>query len=71
MYNETWRLYSELCVPNDCTNSDIVKAYRTLAMKLHPDKEGGDPEKFKRLTAAYAVLKDTSKRNAYDRMGER
>lgn len=38
-------------------------------MKEHPDK-GGDPEKFKLVTAAYEVLSDADKRELYDRHGE-
>ena len=38
-------------------------------MKEHPDK-GGDPEKFKELTAAYDVLCDKEKRDLYDKYGE-
>lgn len=39
------------------------------AMKEHPDK-GGDPEKFKDLSAAYDVLSDPKKRERYDKFGE-
>ena len=38
-------------------------------MKEHPDK-GGDPEKFKLITAAYEVLSDKDKRDIYDEHGE-
>ena len=36
---------------------------------MHPDK-GGDPEKFKELSAAYDVLSDAKKRERYDKGGE-
>ncbi len=39
----------------------MKRAYRTLATRLHPDKAGGDPQKFKLLHSAYEVLSDTSK----------
>ena len=38
-------------------------------MKEHPDK-GGDPDKFKEITAAYEVLADREKRDLYDKYGE-
>lgn len=50
----------------------IKSAYRKLAMKYHPDKNGGckDHEaKFKAINEAYDCLKDPQKRAAYDRFG--
>ena len=38
-------------------------------MKEHPDK-GGDPDKFKEVTAAYEVLSDREKRQLYDDHGK-
>jgi DnaJ family protein A protein 2 len=38
-------------------------------LKEHPDK-GGDPDKFKEVTAAYEVLADREKRDLYDKYGE-
>lgn len=52
---------------------DLVKAYRKLAQKWHPDKNQGDKEaekKFIEITKAFEVLKDDEKRNIYDRYGE-
>jgi DnaJ family protein A protein 2 len=46
----------------------IKKAYFALARVEHPDK-GGDAEKFKKIQAAYEVLKDPEKREKYDRGG--
>jgi molecular chaperone DnaJ len=64
--------YEVLGVARDATDADIKKAYRRLAMKLHPDRNPGDPEmegKFKEAKEAYEVLKDSQKRAAYDQFG--
>jgi molecular chaperone DnaJ len=59
-------------VPRTCSEADIKKAYRKLAMEYHPDRNGS-PEaeaKFKEVTEAYEVLRDPQKRAAYDRYGK-
>lgn len=67
---DTTKLYSNLNLQKDCSQSDIKKAYRKMAMKHHPDK-GGDPEKFKEITKAYEILSDEEKRATYDKYGEK
>lgn len=65
-------LYILLGVPKGAPVDDVKKAYRKLALKLHPDKNPDDPtaaEKFKEVNRAYSILSDTTKRNIYDQYG--
>lgn len=66
---ENKKYYEILGVPNKATSDEIRKAYRKLAVKLHPDK-GGDQAKFQELQHAYEILSDESKRKIYDQYGE-
>lgn len=64
--------YELLEVERTADGAQIKSAYRKLAMKYHPDRNGGctDSEaKFKAVSAAYDCLKDPQKRAAYDRYG--
>src|SRR3569623_2035441 len=64
--------YELLEVERGADDATIKSAYRKLAMKYHPDKNGGCKEneaKFKAVNAAYDCLKDPQKRAAYDRFG--
>jgi len=65
--------YATLGVARNATDDDIKKAYRRLAMQYHPDRNNGSKEaeeRFKEITEAYEVLRDTDKRAVYDRYGE-
>ncbi|KAJ3723515.1 hypothetical protein DFJ43DRAFT_1092124 [Lentinula guzmanii] len=68
MVRET-KFYDLLDVSPTASESDLKKAYRKKALRLHPDK-GGDPELFKEVTHAYEVLSDPEKRSLYDARGE-
>jgi len=61
--------YETLGVPKSASADEIKKAFRRLAVKYHPDKEGGDEAKFKEINEAYEVLKDQQKRQRYDQFG--
>lgn len=64
--------YEILGVDKNATPEEIKKAYRKMAMKHHPDKNGGDTEaeaKFKEAAEAYDVLSNNEKRQNYDRFG--
>ncbi len=61
--------YKTLGVDKSASKDDIKKAFRKLAHEHHPDKSGGNPEKFKEASEAYSVLSDDAKRQQYDTFG--
>lgn len=62
--------YNILGVSKGATQDEIKKAFRKLAHQHHPDKEGGNIDKFKEINEAYQVLSDADKRAKYDQFGE-
>lgn len=65
---DTNKLYETLGIEKNATKNEVKKAYHKMAKTHHPDK-GGDPEKFKEVSAAYEVLSDEQKRETYDKYG--
>jgi curved DNA-binding protein CbpA len=60
-------LYAALGIPTGATEEDITRAYRRLAREHHPDANPDAPtEHFADLTDAYDVLRDATRRRAYD-----
>ena len=57
--------FNILGVGADASEEDIKRAYRTLAMKHHPDR-GGDQAKFQEIQEAYSVLTDPQKRAEWE-----
>ncbi len=58
--------YEILWVSEDASQDEIKKAFKKLAVKLHPDRPGGDTAKFQAVNEAHGVLSDEKKRQQYD-----
>ena len=64
--------YEILSVQKNCSDGELKKSYRRMAMKFHPDRNPDNKEaehKFKEVKEAYEILSDPQKRAAYDQFG--
>lgn len=68
------KYYDLLDLKKNCSEEDIKKSYRKMAMIYHPDRNKNNKEdfekKFKEISNAYNILSDKKKRNLYDKFGE-
>lgn len=69
---EKFAHYDVFGISHASSAAEVNKAYRKLALKLHPDKLGQNArpkskEAFNAISNAYEVLKDPSSRSKYDR----
>uniref|UniRef100_A0A0D9WVT6 J domain-containing protein n=1 Tax=Leersia perrieri TaxID=77586 RepID=A0A0D9WVT6_9ORYZ len=71
MLGDNGDYYLILGLTNECSEVDVIRAYRRLALKVHPDKNKapGAEDAFKSLLEAYECLKDPGRRSQYDRFG--
>ena len=61
--------YQILGVDKNASVDEIKKKYKKLALELHPDKNNGDKikeEKFKKISEAYSIIGDPTKKQQYD-----
>lgn len=64
--------YNVLGLKRTASSNDIKKAYRGLALELHPDRRPDDPraaERFQQVKSAYETLSNPDQRMRYDRLG--
>lgn len=62
---DTDNLYNILGINADSSRKEIRKAYKRLAHQHHPDN-GGEAERFKKISEAYQILHDPEQRSVYD-----
>ena len=67
------KLYDNLGIKPNATESQIKKAYHKLSIKWHPDKNPDNKDEatkqFQKISEAYSILSDSEKRQQYDNFG--
>ena len=61
--------YKNLGLEETATKDEIKKAFRSLSLKYHPDRNPNNQEaidKFHQINNAYEILSDESKKLEYD-----
>lgn len=58
--------YKVLGISRDANNEQIKKAFKSMALKHHPDKTGNESDTFKIINEAYQILSDPKKKEMYD-----
>ena len=60
--------YTTLGIPETASSEEIKKAYRSLSLKFHPDKNPNGQEMFQKINSAFEILGDQDKKKVYDFM---
>jgi DnaJ-class molecular chaperone len=68
---DTRDYYNILGLDKGCSETEIKKSYKQLAMKYHPDKNQTDEgmKRFQEISDAYVALSDKKLRAIYDQYG--
>ena len=59
-------LYDVLGVSRDVSPAELREAFQGLALRHHPDRDGGETGAFQEIAAAYKVLSEPAARARYD-----
>jgi DnaJ-class molecular chaperone len=56
------QFYQVLGIDKNCLQKDITKAYRKLINKYHPDRSGGNIDKYQEIINAYDILSNPQRK---------